>query len=1007
MTTEAKPQEGTPLSRRTKAALIVGALAILLVGLAIGRWTAPDPAHAEQPAAGEAAKPTTWTCSMHPQIRSPNPGACPICGMDLIPVTEGGGDMGPRELKLTPRAVTLSGIETEPVTRREASREARLVGKVDYDETRLNYITAWVPGRLDRLFVDYTGTLVSEKDHLVEIYSPELLTAQEELIQALAAREKLRDSDSELLKGSADATVASSREKLRLWGLGADQIAEIERTRKASDHLTIRAPIGGVVIHKNKNTGDYVKTGERLYTIADLSQLWIKLDAYESDLSWVRYGQTVEFSTEAYPGVSFKGRVVFVDPVLTGNTRTVKVRLNVDNSDGRLKPGMFVRAVLRSSLQAEGQTLDPALADKWICPMHWDVIKDAEGKCDTCGMPLVRADSLHRSGDANAELPLLVPASAVLWTGVRSLVYVRVKGEEPVFRGQEVVLGPRAGDYFVVRDGLKEGQLVVTKGAFKIDSALQIEARPSMMLPPEDESSNPRHDASPEFLLALDPIYTAYLRVQAGLAADDLTAAKSNAESLGAAARRVDMKLVTGAGHVAWMGHAKRLRDAAKSIHAADSIERARTAFGELSATALDLERQFGHREGVLREAHCPMAFDNKGGSWIQREEQIANPYFGASMLRCGEIRSTFSARGETSRQHQGAPEPATRPVSDPVHSHPAPGEASLLHKQLDAVLEAYFALQRDLAADTVATKAHVSAMRRALQAVQSEAFAAAHRQDWSKVRLPALGSALDAFEKAEDLDKQRAAFEPLSAALDSLVVRYGHLATRSVRRFHCPMAFNNRGANWLQEGEQTLNPYFGSQMLRCGSQQLVLPPEGTAPATPPTSQPTSRPAHEHQHARVDMASFRRQLDGLLAAYFALQRDLAADKAAAGDRVGPLRQALTAVKAGVLPAGQRADWTKTRVKNLSAAITRLERATTLSAQREAFEDLSTALDSAITRYGHSPGRKVRRFRCPMAFNNRGANWLQEGKQTLNPYFGSQMLRCGSQVTVLPAEGQGD
>lgn len=827
MTTEAKPQETASQSRGTKVKLIAGALVLLLIGLALGRWSAPKLEKEADPPGAETAKPTTWTCSMHPQIRSPNPGSCPICGMDLIPVSEGGGDTGPRELKLSPRAVTLSGIETEPVIRREASREVRLVGKVDYDETRLNYLTAWVPGRLDRLFVDYTGTLVSEGDHLVKIYSPELLTAQEELIQALAAQEKLRNSQSDLLKESANATVNSSREKLRLWGLGKDQIAEIERTGKASDHLTIRAPIGGVVIHKNKNTGDYVKTGERLYTIADLTRLWIQLDAYESDLSWVRYGQMVEFSTEAYPGVTFKGRVVFVDPVLMGNTRTVKVRLNVDNSSGRLKPGMFVRAVLRSTLQSEGQTLDPALADKWICPMHWDVIRDEEGKCDTCGMALVRADSLHQSGEPKAELPLLVPASAVLWTGVRSLVYIRVQGEDPVFRGQEVVLGPRAGDYFVIRDGLEEGQLVVTKGAFKIDSAIQIEARPSMMLPPEAEPESPRHDASPAFLQALDPIYSAYLGVQSGLAKDDLGEAKASAEALGAAARAVDMKLVTGPGHVAWMGHAKRLRDAVRELVAADEIEQARAAFGELSATALDLERQFGHREGVLREAHCPMAFDNKGASWLQREEQIANPYFGASMLGCGEIRSSFSARGGSST-HDHQPGPATRPVADLDSAAPTSDESSHLHQQLDPVLEAFFALQRDLARDQVGTKARIAALRGALQAVHDHAFAAGDRQDW-KERLAAISSALDGLAGTADLNGQRAAFEPLSEALDSLVVRYGHLATRSVRRFHCPMAFDNRGASWLQEGEQTLNPYFGSQMLRCGSQVTVLPAEGQA----------------------------------------------------------------------------------------------------------------------------------------------------------------------------------
>ncbi|MCA8920726.1 MAG: efflux RND transporter periplasmic adaptor subunit [Planctomycetes bacterium] len=640
-----------PAPRRHPAAWVGGALALLLVGLLLGRWTSPAAPTAGAGDPAPAAQPTEWTCSMHPQIRSPTPGTCPICGMDLIPVGGGGDDLGPRELRLSPGAVTLAEVETEPVRRQDVARQVRMVGKVDFDETRLNYITAWIPGRLDRMYVDYTGTLVRKDDHLVQLYSPQLLSAQEELLQALKARQTFRDGSSKLMLETAEQTVRSSREKLRLWGLGLDQIEEIERSGQTSDHVTIRAPIGGIVVHKNKNTGDYVNTGERVYTIADLSRVWIQLDAYESDLPWVRYGQTVRFETESYPGVPFEGRVVFVDPVLSGDTRTVKVRLNVDNSTGRLKPGMFVRAVLQASLQAEGQTLDPSLVGKWICPMHWDVIHDAQGACDQCGMPLVRAESLHLTGDPGAELPLVVPASAVLWTGVRSLVYLKLPGDEALFRGQEIVLGPRAGDFYVVRSGLDEGDVVVTQGAFKLDSALQIEARPSMMLPPEGQREAQAHDAPPAFLAALDPVYAGYLAVQEALAGDDLQAARTAAEGLVTQAQGVDMSLVTGTGHVAWMGLAKRLRDGGGAVAAADTIAAARVAFVELSAATLDLERQFGHAAGVLREAYCPMARDNEGASWLQRGEEVLNPYFGSSMLRCGEVRATFPAKGEGGRK--------------------------------------------------------------------------------------------------------------------------------------------------------------------------------------------------------------------------------------------------------------------------------------------------------------------------------------------------------------------
>jgi Cu(I)/Ag(I) efflux system membrane fusion protein len=236
---------------------------------------------------------TWWTCSMHPQIRQPKAGKCPICFMDLIPVPTTAGDIGERQISLSEEAIKLMEIETSVVERRFVTAEIRMVGKVDYDETRVKYITAWVPGRIDRLYVDYTGVTANKGDHMVYLYSPELLSAQAELLQAAKAAENIRPGASELISRSILATLEAAREKLRLLGLTQGQIAEIEKTSQPDDHLTIHAPIGGVVIHKNATEGMYVQTGTKIYTIADLSQLWVKLDAYESDMMWVRYGQEV------------------------------------------------------------------------------------------------------------------------------------------------------------------------------------------------------------------------------------------------------------------------------------------------------------------------------------------------------------------------------------------------------------------------------------------------------------------------------------------------------------------------------------------------------------------------------------------------------------------------------------------------------------------------------------------------------------------------------------------
>jgi Cu(I)/Ag(I) efflux system membrane fusion protein len=634
---------------RTLAVVLFVASGALWAGLLIGEQKGLSRAKRGDPGAATASeRPRVWTCSMHPQIKLPEPGACPLCGMDLIPLDVDAGGGEPRVLELSEAAAALAEVETSPVQRRPVSREVRMVGVIDYDETRFHYITAWISGRLDRLFVDYTGTRVRKDDHLVEIYSPELLSAQQELLQALESRRRLRESDSKLLRNTADSTVASAREKLRLWGLGADQIAAIEERGAISEHVTLRAPFGGVVVHKNKNQGEYVRTGERIYAIADLSHLWVKLDAHESDLSWVRYGQTVRFETEAYPGVPFEARVVFIDPVLTARTRTVKVRLNIENKSGRLKPGMFVRAVLNAPVHSQGLSMDPTLAGKWICPMHNEVIHDEQGTCEVCQMALVRAETLYPASTAITEVPLVVPAEAVLWTGVRSLVYVRRPGKAHAFEGREITLGTRAGSFYVVLDGLSEGDLVVTRGAFKIDSALQIEARPSMMLPAETPPEPVRQEVLPAFVEELGGVFGAYLRAQSALAGDDLRRARQAFAELPPALSSVKVAL-SGSAQVAWIGLLKRLRDATAAAADAGDIAAIRAAFAPLSATVLELELVFGHPDGDLREVFCSMAQEGKGASWLQEGKAVRNPFYGASMLACGEVKQVHGPRSAAS----------------------------------------------------------------------------------------------------------------------------------------------------------------------------------------------------------------------------------------------------------------------------------------------------------------------------------------------------------------------
>ena len=705
----------------SKVPIVVIILLTFVLGYVLKGVVSPPAPPSSSAQAGEDAEPVEeiWTCSMHPEVRFsysrdcpkcgmplvlaesapkkpkaakekkyacamfcvpplPNPGPCPKCGMDMVELEQepGGDDLGPRSLTLSPNAQKLAEIEVAPVERKFVDAEIRMVGKIDYDETRLKNITAWVPGRLDRLYVDYTGVPVSKGDHLVYMYSPELRIAQVELLSSIATAHKLQGSSNESVRADGLSMAEDPRMKMRLWGITDEQIAEIERRGTPSDHMTIYAPIGGIVVHKNANEGMYVNTGTRIYTIADLSRLWVKLDAYESDLAWLRYGQKVEFETEAYPGETFAGTIAFIDPVLSAATRTVKVRVNVENADGRLKPQMFVRAIARAKLAQEGLIVNADLAGKWISPMHPEIVKDGPGNCDVCGMPLVRAETLGyvSPDDLEAKPPLVVPASAPLITGKRAIVYLEVPGQPGTYQGREISLGARAGDYYLVRDGLAEGDRVVVNGNFKIDSAIQILAKPSMMNPEgggpapghdhgggqaashaehqasegtshEPSATQPgRADVAHSFTAQLGPVYAAYFRIQASLSLDSGEEAQKAAKDLAKVLDAVDMKLLEGPAHHAWMKELEGIKKSANVVAAAADIEKNRAGFALLSESMIAVARRFGTGGQTVYRLRCPMAFNNRGADWLQSRKQTANPYFGSAMFQCGSVQETIGA---------------------------------------------------------------------------------------------------------------------------------------------------------------------------------------------------------------------------------------------------------------------------------------------------------------------------------------------------------------------------
>jgi Cu(I)/Ag(I) efflux system membrane fusion protein len=586
--------------------------------------------------------------------------------MDLIPLESGSSSLEPNQLSMSESAMKLANIETIPASMGIAELEIHLSGKVEYDESRIGNITAWVPGRLERMFVDYTGISVKKGDHMMELYSPELYTAQEELIQA----RKLFDSNkgqSVIGKKTIKATLQASREKLRLMGLLDEQIQKIEESDSPSNLTTVYSPMSGVVIQKNGVEGAYVKTGTNIYTIADLSRVWVIFDAYESDLPWLAFGQKVTFSAEAIPGETFEGRVAFIDPVLDAKTRTVKVRMNVLNPNGMIKPGMFVHGTIHATLDGDGKAINPELANKWICPMHPEVVRDQKGDCDVCGMDLVKSESLgivHTPYHQHENL--LIPASAVLKTGNRAIVYVKISGEEPTFEGREVVLGSRVGDKYIVKSGLKEGELVVKKGNFKIDSAMQIAAKPSMMNPSGGPSgmghnhggmsSGQNHkmstmetfESTTSFRKAQTLITDAYFIAEDALAKDNFKESKTALFALNIVLSATTTKTFDLSEKATKKWNEIRNQLILLTNHAQhwQDIEEARKAFKGLSQSMLSLEQSFSHESSdSYYEIFCPMAFDNTGASWLSKEKDVNNPYFGASMLKCGEVKQEFNGK--------------------------------------------------------------------------------------------------------------------------------------------------------------------------------------------------------------------------------------------------------------------------------------------------------------------------------------------------------------------------
>ncbi len=567
---------------------IITIVATLAVGLLLGRMFFSPESEATHDHELEADANGIWTCSMHPQIRQNEPGSCPICGMALIPLDdaeEGGAIEG---ITMSENAIKLANIITAKVGDNEQSKSIRMTGKVQEDE-RLRFTQAsHIPGRLESLQVNFTGELVKKGQLLGKIYSPELVNAQNELLEA----KKLETSNPALFE--------SAKQKLRNWKLSETQINEVITSERVVSSFPIIAERSGIVNEKMVNIGDYVMRGQSLFNMTDLSKVWVLFDVYEQDLQWAKVGATVGFTINSLPGEDFEGKVTYIDPVLNAQTRVAKVRVEIPNNKGLLKPEMLASGVLQANAGS------------------------------TSGV-------------------ISVPKSAVMWTGKRSVVYVKVAADKGLtFVLRDVTLGADLGDDYEIKEGLIRGEEVAVNGTFSIDAAAQLAGKRSMMSPTEEESGETENtinivkhtqqfEVEKEFKEQVKAVFDAYLPFKDRLVASDFDGALRQASSINNKLEKVDMRLVKGEAHNSWMEQLKVLNQVVSTINKANNLEETRQLLSPLSDQLYHVLKQYKITTNAYRQ-YCPMAMNDKGAFWLSDSEEIRNPYFGDAMLSCGEV---------------------------------------------------------------------------------------------------------------------------------------------------------------------------------------------------------------------------------------------------------------------------------------------------------------------------------------------------------------------------------
>ena len=552
-----------------------------------------------------ADKNERWTCSMHPQILSEAPGDCPICGMDLIPAETRAEGLLADQFKLTANAMALANIQTSIVGSGKAEdNEIQLSGKIAENEATNVVQVSYFSGRIETLAIGFIGEEVFKGQLLATMYSPELYAAQQELITALS------------LKDTQPALYKAVRTKLKLWKLSESQINKIEMSGKIQEIFPVYATVSGTVSEKLVAEGAAIKKGQPLFKIANLETVWASFDVYENQINRFKKGQEITITTNAAPNNLYKSKVAFIDPILNTSTRTVTLRAVLPNKEGMFKPGMFVEGEIKTINSKETEVI-------------------------------------------------AIPSSAVLWTGKRSVVYLKATINESVFEIREITLGNKNGSTYEVLSGLKNGDEIVTNGTFTVDAAAQLKGKKSMMnmsggkittgheghLGMDNKTSaenenhsnkNERMKVLVEFQNQLKSVFNEYINLKDALVKDDSKSVVAESKKLLDKISKVEMKLLkSDETHKHWMSLEKEIKMATVSISETSDLKEQRNHFKNLSIYLTNAIEVFGINEKVYSQ-FCPMANNNKGAYWLSKEEKVINPYFGNAMLTCGEIKQVI-----------------------------------------------------------------------------------------------------------------------------------------------------------------------------------------------------------------------------------------------------------------------------------------------------------------------------------------------------------------------------